>query len=292
LGEPDDTTAAARREKERAYRDYVNNLTTVWQRGRLILRVRLRSRVTPSVGGTADEGLCALTKGGPLMDLSQAPAFVAVNGRCSLTLARPLRQRADELTAQISDRHDRWSGRIARASDHPEKLRIELERLLAEQKSLQARRPIDMGSIQSCKAWLDRFPTGTKLEPVAVTADGMILLASAIASRPPTARSTRSSTLQRRPATSRRACQITCEGSRRRCWASASASDSVSSGPVPSRRPGTSPSIPVIHWRCWPRCFPTECSPSLWARLSAWRMMWWTGAPGDRRKVDGASPLR
>jgi hypothetical protein len=22
------------------------------------------------------------------------------------------------------------------------------------------------------------------------------------------------------------------------------------------------------------------------------RLMWWTGAPGDRRKVDGASPLR
>jgi len=29
-----------------------------------------------------------------------------------------------------------------------------------------------MGIIQSCKAWLDRLPAGTKLEPVAVTADG------------------------------------------------------------------------------------------------------------------------
>jgi len=29
-----------------------------------------------------------------------------------------------------------------------------------------------MGIIQRCKAWLDRLPAGTKLEPVAVTADG------------------------------------------------------------------------------------------------------------------------
>ena len=34
MREPDDTTPAARREKERAYRDYVDNLTTAWQRGR------------------------------------------------------------------------------------------------------------------------------------------------------------------------------------------------------------------------------------------------------------------
>src|SRR5262249_46928705 len=48
-------------------------------------------------------------------------------------------------------------------------LGIEFDRALAEQKALQARRPIDMGIIQSCKAWLDSLPAGTKLEPVAVT---------------------------------------------------------------------------------------------------------------------------
>jgi hypothetical protein len=80
--------------------------------------------------------------------------------------------RADELTAQISDLRDRWTGRTARAGDHPETLRAELEARLAQQKALQAQRPIDMGILESCKAWLDRLPTGAKLEPVAVTADG------------------------------------------------------------------------------------------------------------------------
>jgi hypothetical protein len=29
-----------------------------------------------------------------------------------------------------------------------------------------------MGILESCKAWLDRLPVGTQLEPVAVTTDG------------------------------------------------------------------------------------------------------------------------
>jgi hypothetical protein len=44
--------------------------------------------------------------------------------------------RADELIGQISDLRDRWSGRTARQGDHPEKLRIELEQRLEEQKAL------------------------------------------------------------------------------------------------------------------------------------------------------------
>jgi hypothetical protein len=43
---------------------------------------------------------------------------------------------ADELIRQISDLRDRWSGRAARQGDHQEKLRIELERALEEQKML------------------------------------------------------------------------------------------------------------------------------------------------------------
>ena len=62
-----------------------------------------------------------LRKGGLLMDLSQAPAFVAVklamlsDGCATATI------RADELTAQISDLRDRLNGRVVRAGDHPEK---------------------------------------------------------------------------------------------------------------------------------------------------------------------------
>jgi hypothetical protein len=58
--------------------------------------------------------------------------------------------RADELTAQISDVRDRLNGRVWRQGDDPAELRIEFDRLLAEQKALQARRPIDMGIIESC----------------------------------------------------------------------------------------------------------------------------------------------
>jgi hypothetical protein len=74
--------------------------------------------------------------------------------------------RADELTAQISDVRDRLNGRVWRQGDDPAELRIEFDRLLAEQKALQARRPIDMGIIESCKAWLAALPTATLLEQV------------------------------------------------------------------------------------------------------------------------------
>lgn len=100
------------------------------------------------------------------MDLSQAPAFVAakmamLSDDCAAALTRP-----DELTGQISHVRDRLNGRVVREGDHPAELRIELDRLLAEQKALQARRPIGMGIIESCKAWLAALPTATLLEQV------------------------------------------------------------------------------------------------------------------------------
>src|SRR6516165_2491308 len=107
-----------------------------------------------------------LRKGGLLMTLHEAPAFVVVklatlsDGCATATI------RADELTAKISDLRDRLNGRVQRAGDDPVKLGIELDRLLAEQKALQARRPIDMGIIESCKAWLAAIPTATLLEQV------------------------------------------------------------------------------------------------------------------------------
>jgi hypothetical protein len=101
------------------------------------------------------------------MELSQAPAFVAakmalLSDGCAAAVIR-----ADELTVQIADVRDRLNGRVApREGDNPAKLSTELDRLLAEQKALQARRPIDVVVVESCKAWLAALPSGTPLEQV------------------------------------------------------------------------------------------------------------------------------
>src|SRR5262249_1119764 len=111
------------------------------------------------------------------MDLSQAPAFVAVklamlsDGCATATI------RADELTAQISDLRDRWSGRTARQGDHPEKLRIELEQRLEQQKALQRQRPIGAGILGRCRAGLAALPPATVLDEqvTPVVEDGLSL---------------------------------------------------------------------------------------------------------------------
>src|SRR5215467_4556570 len=100
------------------------------------------------------------------MDLSQAPAFVAVklamlsDGCATATI------RADQLTAQIADLRDRFNGRVVRAGDHPEKLRIELEQRLEEQKALQRQRPIEADILGRCRAWLAGLPSTTVFEQV------------------------------------------------------------------------------------------------------------------------------
>jgi hypothetical protein len=100
------------------------------------------------------------------MDLSEAPAFLSAK-MAQLSDARATAAtRADELPAQISDLRDRLNGRVQRADDDPVKLRIEIDRLLAEQKTLQRQRPIDMGIIESCKAWLAALPPATVLERI------------------------------------------------------------------------------------------------------------------------------
>jgi hypothetical protein len=101
------------------------------------------------------------------MELSQAPAFVAtkmalLSHGCAAAVIR-----ADELTGQIANVRDRLNGRVVpREGDNLAKLSTELDRLLAEQKALQARRPIDTVIMESCKAWLTALPAGTLLEQV------------------------------------------------------------------------------------------------------------------------------
>jgi hypothetical protein len=112
-----------------------------------------------------------------MMELCEAPAFVAakmalLSHGCAAAVLR-----ADELTGQIASVRDRLNGRVvAREGDHPSKLSTELDRLLGEQKTLQARRPIDMAIMESCKAWLEALPPGTLLEQVNPTVeDGLSL---------------------------------------------------------------------------------------------------------------------
>jgi hypothetical protein len=100
------------------------------------------------------------------MDLSQAPGFVAVRLAMLSDACATATIRADELNAQISDLRDRWSGRTTRQGDHPEKLRIELEQRLDEQKALQRQRPIEADILGRCRAWLAGLPSTTVFEQI------------------------------------------------------------------------------------------------------------------------------
>jgi hypothetical protein len=113
-----------------------------------------------------------------MMDLSQAPAFVAAKMALLSDARAAAATRADELTAEISQVRDRLNGRVVREGDDPATLRIEFERLLAERKALQKRRPVEIGIIESCKAWLAALPPATVLKQVTPDAeDGLSLRA-------------------------------------------------------------------------------------------------------------------
>jgi hypothetical protein len=100
------------------------------------------------------------------MDLSQAPAFVAAKMAMLSDGCATATIRANELTAQISDLRDRLNGRIVRAGDHPEKLRIDIQQRLEEQKALQRQRPIEADILGRCRAWLAGLPRGAVLEQI------------------------------------------------------------------------------------------------------------------------------
>ena len=109
------------------------------------------------------------------MDLSRAPAFVAVKLAMLSDACVTATIRADELTAQISDLRDRWSGRTSRQGDHPEKLRIELEQRLEEQKALQRQRPIGADILGRCRAWLAALPRTVLEQIIPDIEDGLAL---------------------------------------------------------------------------------------------------------------------
>src|SRR2546430_2877798 len=113
-----------------------------------------------------------------MMDLSEAPAFVAAKMALLSDARATAATRADELTAQISDVRDRLNGRVWREGDDPAELRCEFDRLRAAEKALQRQRPIEADTIDRCKAWLAALPPATVLEQVApVVEDGLSLTA-------------------------------------------------------------------------------------------------------------------
>jgi hypothetical protein len=83
-----------------------------------------------------------------------------------------LKARADTVERGIEDRRARLWGNVRRADDKPRSLEAELERLLADQKVVQQRLQAEQSVLSACKAWLDRLPAGTELEPVPVATDG------------------------------------------------------------------------------------------------------------------------
>jgi hypothetical protein len=74
--------------------------------------------------------------------------------------------RADELAAQISGVRDGLNGRVRREGDDPAKLVVELDRPLAEQKTLQRQRPIETDIMDKCRSWLAALPAETRLKQI------------------------------------------------------------------------------------------------------------------------------
>jgi hypothetical protein len=86
--------------------------------------------------------------------------------------------RDHELSAKIAGLRERLLGHVRRAGDNSAELSTEATRLLTEQKTLQAQRPIDDAILASCKTWLAALPVGAVLEQVAVVVEDGLSLAA------------------------------------------------------------------------------------------------------------------
>jgi hypothetical protein len=100
------------------------------------------------------------------------PQFVLAKLLALEEAVAALKAGADAVEGGIEDRRARLWGNVRRADDDPRFLEAELNQLLADQKVLQKRLQAEQSVLSACKAWVDRLPAGTKLEPVPVTADG------------------------------------------------------------------------------------------------------------------------
>jgi hypothetical protein len=105
------------------------------------------------------------------MNYDALPQFVLAKLLALDEAVAALKAGADAVERGIEDRRARLYGNVRR-DDNPRSLQAELERLLADQKMVQQRLQAEQSVLSACKAWLDRLPAGTKLEPVPITADG------------------------------------------------------------------------------------------------------------------------
>jgi hypothetical protein len=101
-----------------------------------------------------------------MMELSQAPGFVAAKVAMLADGCAAAATRADELVGRICHVRDLLNGRIVRQGDHPAELGIELDRLLAEQTTLQRQRPIEADIMGKCRTWLAALPPETPLKQI------------------------------------------------------------------------------------------------------------------------------
>jgi hypothetical protein len=106
------------------------------------------------------------------MNRDALPQFVLAKLLALDEAVAALKAGADEVERGIEDRRARLWGNVRRADDEPRSLEAELNRLLADQTVLKKRLQAEQSVLSACKAWLDRLPAGTKLEPIPVTTDG------------------------------------------------------------------------------------------------------------------------
>ena len=83
-----------------------------------------------------------------------------------------LRERDADLAAQIEDHRKRLDGRIVDRRDDHAQLRQNLEQLLADQKATYNHVREAQEVLSTCKTWIERLPSGAKLEAVTVSAEG------------------------------------------------------------------------------------------------------------------------
>jgi hypothetical protein len=106
------------------------------------------------------------------MNRDALPQFLLVKLLALDEAVAALNARAGAIERDIENRRARLYGNVRRAEDNPRSLEAELQKLLADQKVVQQRLQAEQSVLSACKAWLDRLPAGTKLEPVTVSADG------------------------------------------------------------------------------------------------------------------------
>jgi hypothetical protein len=106
------------------------------------------------------------------MNYDALPQFVLAKLLALEEAVAALNTRAGVIETGVEDKRARLWGNVRRADDDPRSLEAELNRLLADQTALKKRLQAEQSVLSACKAWVDRLPAGTKLEPIPVTTEG------------------------------------------------------------------------------------------------------------------------